>query len=97
MDNIDDALAFYVSKRRGDLVELLDSPELTVAELAAIKIILEALEDGGRAMQLLVERTGGKAVQRNLSISANAGDGAAEKLAALLSTGRNTDRKAISK
>jgi len=93
MESIDEALNFYVGKRRSELVSLLESPELTVAELAAIKIILEALEEGGRAMQLLVERTGGRAVQRQLSIQASAGEGAAEKLAALLSTGRGNNKQ----
>lgn len=93
MNNIDDALAYYVGRKKSELVELLETADLTVAELSAIKIILEALEDGGRAMQLLVERTGGKAVQRALSVTANASDGAAEKLAALLSTGRGNGSK----
>ena len=90
---IDEALSRFVRLKRSVLASMLDDDGLTVAELAAVKIILEALDEGGPAMRLLVERTGGKAVQKQLSITAKAGADAASRLAALLGGGSGSASK----
>lgn len=82
---IDEALSRFVGLTRHELELVLEDDSRPAAELIAAQIILKAL--GGESdgiMKLLVERVGGKAVQKQLSITAQAGSDAASKLAAIL-------------
>ena len=85
---IDDALRRLIGLRRHELELVLEDDDRPVAELVAAQLILKALEgESDGAMKLLVERVGGKAVQKQLSITAQAGADAASKLAQLLGGG----------
>lgn len=85
---IDDALRRLIGLTRHELELVLEDDDRPVAELVAAQLILKALEgESDGAMKLLVERVGGKAVQKQLSITAQAGSDAASKLAALLGGG----------
>lgn len=85
---IDEALSRFVGLTRHELELVLEDDSRPVAELVAAQLILKALEgESDGAMKLLVERVGGKAIQKQLSITAQAGSDAASKLAALLGGG----------
>ena len=89
---IDDSLSRFVGLTRHELELVLEDDSRPAAELIAAQLILKALSgESDGAMKLLVERVGGKAIQKQLSITANAGSYAASKLAALLggSSGRS--------
>ena len=87
---IDDALRRLIGLTRHDLELVLEDDDRPVAELVAAQLILKALEgESDGAMKLLVERVGGKAVQKQLSITAQAGSDAASRLAAMLGGGSN--------
>lgn len=82
---IDDALRKLIGLTRHELELVLEDDDRPVAELVAAQLILKALDgESDGAMKLLVERVGGKAIQKQLSITANAGSDAASKLAQLL-------------
>lgn len=82
---IDDALRKLIGLTRHELELVLEDDDKPVAELVAAQLILKALEgESDGAMKLLVERVGGKAVQKQLSITAQAGSDAASRLAAML-------------
>lgn len=82
---IDDALSRLIGLTRHELELMREDDDRPAAELVAVQIILKALEgESDGAMKLLVERVGGKAVQKQLSITAQAGSDAASKLAAML-------------
>ena len=69
----------------------MDPATLTIAEQAAIRIIIDALDNGGNAMKLLVERVGGTAVQKNISINASVRqESITDRLAALLGGSRKS-------
>lgn len=82
--SIDESLLEAMGKNRRDLEAILNDEDATIADIAAAKIVIDALEKGGKAMDLLVERTGGKAVQRNLSVSASVEEANAFALSRLL-------------
>lgn len=85
---IDNALRKLIGLTRHELELVLEDDSRPVAELVAAQLILKALEgESDGAMKLLVERVGGKAVQKQLSITAQAGSDAAAKLAAMLGGG----------
>ena len=89
-DQIDAALARLIAMKRSE-IEQLDPATLTIAEQAAIRIIIDALDDGGNAMKLLVERVGGTAVQKNISINASVRqESITDRLAALLGGSRKS-------
>ena len=89
MDNqIDDALRKLIGLTRHEIELVLEDDSRPVAELVAAQLILKALDgESDGAMKLLVERVGGKAIQKQLSITAQAGADAASKLAQLLGGG----------
>lgn len=85
---IDEALSRFVGLTRHDLELVMEDDSRPAAELVAAQIILKALDgESDGIMKLLVERVGGKAIQKQLSITAQAGSGAAAKLAAMLGGG----------
>ena len=89
-DKIDAALARLIAMKRSE-IEQLDTDTLTIAEQAAIRIIIDALDNGGNAMKLLVERVGGTAVQKNISINASVRqESITDRLAALLGGSRES-------
>lgn len=89
-DQIDAALARLITMKRSE-IEQLDPATLTIAEQAAIRIIIDALDNGGNAMKLLVERVGGTAVQKNISINASVmQESITDRLAALLGGSRKS-------
>lgn len=89
-DQIDSALARLIAMKRSE-IEQLDPATLTIAEQAAIRIIIDALDNGGNAMKLLVERVGGTAVQKNISINASVRqESITDRLAALLGGSRKS-------
>lgn len=89
-DQIDAALASLIAMKRSE-IEQLDPATLTIAEQAAIRIIIDALDNGGNAMKLLVERVGGTAVQKNISINASVRqESITDRLAALLGGSRKS-------
>jgi len=89
-DQIDSALARLITMKRSE-IEQLDPATLTIAEQAAIRIIIDALDNGGNAMKLLVERVGGTAVQKNISINASVRqESITDRLAALLGGSRKS-------
>lgn len=89
-DQIDAALARLIAMKRLE-IEQLDPATLTIAEQAAIRIIIDALDNGGNAMKLLVERVGGTAVQKNISINASVRqESITDRLAALLGGSRKS-------
>lgn len=89
-DKIDASLARLITMKRSE-IEQLDPDTLTIAEQAAIRIIIDALDNGGNAMKLLVERVGGTAVQKNISINASVRqESITDRLAALLGGSRKS-------
>ena len=91
---IDDALRQLIGLTRHELELVLEDDDRPVAELVAAQLILKALEgESDGAMKLLVERVGGKAVQKQLSITAQAGSDAASKLAAMLGGSSSSQRQ----
>ena len=91
---IDDALRQLIGLTRHELELVLEDDDRPVAELVAAQLILKALEgESDGAMKLLVERVGGKAVQKQLSITAQASSGAASKLAAMLGGSSSSQRQ----
>lgn len=89
-DKIDESLARLIAMKRSE-IEQLDPATLTIAEQAAIRIIIDALDNGGNAMKLLVERVGGTAVQKNISINASVRqESITDRLAALLGGSRKS-------
>lgn len=91
---IDDALSRLIGLTRHELELMREDDDRPAAELVAVQIILKALEgESDGAMKLLVERVGGKAVQKQLSITAQAGSDAAIKLAAMLGGSSSSQRQ----
>jgi hypothetical protein len=89
-DKIDASLARLIAMKRSE-IEQLDPATLTIAEQAAIRIIIDALDNGGNAMKLLVERVGGTAVQKNISINTSVRqESITDRLAALLGGSRKS-------
>ena len=87
---IDEALSRFVGLTRHELELVREDDSRPAAELVAAQIILKALDgESDGIMKLLVERVGGKAVQKQLSITAQAGSDAASKLAAMLGCSSN--------
>lgn len=87
---IDEALSRFVGLTRHEIELVLEDDGRPVAELVAAQLILKALSgESDGAMKLLVERVGGKAIQKQLSITAQAGYDAASKLAAMLGGSSN--------
>lgn len=85
---IDEALSRFVGLTRHELELVREDENRPAAELVAAQIILKALDgESDGIMKLLVERVGGKAIQKQLSITAQAGSDAAAKLAAMLGSG----------
>jgi len=66
-EKIDEALVRFISMKSQDLSEL-EEDSMTIAEKIALKIIMEALSEGGQAMKLLVERIGGTPINKNISV-----------------------------
>ena len=85
---IDESLSRFVGLTRHELELVMEDDSRPAAELVAAQIILKALSgESDGALKLLVERVGGKAVQKQLSITAQAGSDAASRLAAMLGGG----------
>jgi len=78
-EKIDEALVRFISMKSQDLSEL-EEDSMTIAEKIALKIIMEALSEGGSAMKLLVERIGGTPINKNISVIRN------EKSASMISS-----------
>ena len=66
-EKIDEALMKFIDMRQNDLSSL-DEDSMTIAETIALKIIMDALSEGGQAMKLLVERIGGTPINKNISV-----------------------------
>ena len=66
-EKIDEALMKFVDMSSSEL-SLLDEDTMTIAEKIALKIIMDALSEGGQAMKLLVERIGGTPINKNISV-----------------------------
>lgn len=91
---IDDALSRFIGLTRHELELMREDDDRPAAELVAVQIILKALEgESDGALKLLVERVGGKAVQKQLSITAQAGSDAASRLAAMLGGSSSSQRQ----
>ena len=87
---IDDALSRFIGLTRHELELIREDDNRPAAELVAAQIILKALDgESDGTIKLLVERVGGKAIQKQLSITAQAGSDAASKLASLLGGSSN--------
>ena len=68
-DQIDAAIARYIGMPMSALDGVLNDDTITVAEHIAVKIIMDAITDGGSSMKLLVERIGGTPINKNLNIN----------------------------
>lgn len=66
-EKIDEALMKFIDMRQEDLSSL-DEDAMTIAEKIALKIIMDALSEGGQSMKLLVERIGGTPINKNISV-----------------------------
>lgn len=66
-EKIDQALARFVDMKTTELSSL-DENSMTIAEKIALKIIMDALSNGGQSMKLLVERIGGTPINKNISV-----------------------------
>lgn len=66
-EKIDKALARFVDMKTTELSSL-DENSMTIAEKIALKIIMDALSNGGQSMKLLVERIGGTPINKNISV-----------------------------
>lgn len=66
-EKIDQALARFVDMKAKELSSL-DEDSMTIAEKIALKIIMDALSNGGQSMKLLVERIGGTPINKNISV-----------------------------
>lgn len=66
-EKIDTALTRFIDMKSEDLSSL-DENSMTIAEKIALKIIMDALSDGGQSMKLLVERIGGTPINKNISV-----------------------------
>ena len=66
-EKIDQALARFIDMKATELSSL-DEDSMTIAEKIALKIIMDALSNGGQSMKLLVERIGGTPINKNISV-----------------------------
>lgn len=66
-EKIDEALMKFIDMKSEDLSSL-DEDTMTIAEKIALKIIMDALSEGGQSMKLLVERIGGTPINKNISV-----------------------------